>query len=74
MAAYFGKNHRDVLREINDLRADLPDPHAHFYAGVYTLPETGQQTHTCFDMTKDGFTLLAMGFTGKKALPPIPSR
>lgn len=22
----------------------------------------------CYEMTKDGFTLLAMGFTGKKAL------
>lgn len=45
-----------------------PPPHAYFCAGVYTLPETGNQPHTCFDMTRDGFTLLAMGFTGKKAL------
>lgn len=68
VAAYFGKLHRNVIAKIDGLLPDLPTPHAYFQAGVYTLPETGTQTHTCFDMTRDGFTLLAMGFTGKKAL------
>lgn len=68
VAAYFGKEHRNVIAKIDKLLPDLPTPHAYFSAGVYTLPETGNQPHTSFDMSRDGFTLLAMGFTGKKAL------
>lgn len=33
----------------------------------YVHPQNGQ-TYRSFDMTRDGFTLLAMGLTGKKAL------
>lgn len=69
LAAVFGKNHRDVLRAIDDLIREEPSlPLRHFAQGVYTLPETGSQQHRCFDLTRDGFTLLAMGFTGAKAL------
>lgn len=69
VAAFFGKEHRDVLRTIDTLIAQEPSlTPAQFCAGVYTLPETGQQQHRCFDMSRDGFTLLAMGFTGARAL------
>ena len=69
VAAYFQKEHRDVLRAIDNLLKSAPElPLRNFVQGVYTLPETGQQEHRCFDMDRDGFTLLAMGFTGTKAL------
>lgn len=39
-----------------------------FAEGYYTLPQTGTQQHPYYNLTRDGFFLLAMGFTGKKAL------
>lgn len=69
VADFFGKNHRDVTRSIDTLTQQEPNlVGAQFCAGVYLLPETGPQEHRCFDMDRDGFTLLAMGFTGPKAL------
>ncbi|MFN8828838.1 MAG: Rha family transcriptional regulator [Labrys sp. (in: a-proteobacteria)] len=69
VADYFGKNHRDVLRDIDNLIRNEPSlPLRNFAQGVYTLETTGSQQHRYFDMTRDGFTLLAMGFTGAKAL------
>jgi len=69
VAAFFGKNHRDVTRAIDNLIEQEPDLGVRNFAqGVYRLPETKDQEHRCFDMDRDGFTLLAMGFTGTKAL------
>jgi Rha family phage regulatory protein len=69
VAAFFDKEHRNVLQSIGALIAAEPQlAHAEFSAGVYTLENTGNQQHRHFDMTRDGFALLAMGFTGTKAL------
>jgi Rha family phage regulatory protein len=69
VASVFSKEHRAVLRAIDDLIAQEPALSLrNFVQGSYTLPSTGGQEHRCFDMTRDGFTLLAMGFTGAKAL------
>jgi Rha family phage regulatory protein len=69
VAAFFDKEHRDVLKAIDNLLAQEPElALRNFAQGVYTLPGTGQQQHRCFDMDRDGFTLLAMGFTGANAL------
>jgi Rha family phage regulatory protein len=69
VAAFFGKPHRSVLRAIDDLIAQEASlTPAQFCAGVYTLPNTRTQEHRMFRMTRDGFTLLAMGFNGAKAL------
>lgn len=69
VAAYFGKNHRDVMRAVDNLiQQEQELGLRNFAQGVYTLPETHDQQHRCYDMDRDGFTLLAMGFTGAKAL------
>ena len=69
VARVFGKQHRNVLQAIDGLLVQLPaDPLRNFQQGVYTLPDTADQQHREFVITRDGFTLLAMGFTGKKAL------
>lgn len=69
VAAFFDKEHRGVLRDIDNLLKSEPDLGLHnFVQGSYTLSGTGSQQHRCFDMNRDGFTLLAMGFTGGKAL------
>lgn len=69
VAAAFEKNHRDVLRAIDSMIKQEPclTP-AQFCAGVYSMEVTGRQQHRHFLMTRDGFALLAMGFTGQKAL------
>ncbi|WP_265280656.1 Rha family transcriptional regulator [Verminephrobacter aporrectodeae] len=69
VAQHFGKPHRVVLHAIERLIAQLPSaPLRNFVQGVYTLPETGDQQHKMYRLNRDGFTLLAMGFTGKRAL------
>lgn len=69
VAAFFGKKHRNVLAAIDAMLAAEPSlSPLTFKQGVYRLPETADQDHRCFEMTRDGFTLLAMGFTGAKAL------
>jgi len=67
VAAFFGKQHGHVLRDIDVLIASA-GPLSSFGEGWFTLASTGEQRHRCFDMDRDGFTLLAMGFTGAKAL------
>lgn len=69
VAAYFGKAHRDVLRSVDNLLSQEQSlTLRNFTQGSYTTPETGQQQHRRYLMDRDGFTLLAMGFTGQKAL------
>jgi Rha family phage regulatory protein len=69
VAAFFGKRHDHVLRDIREIIANTPKtPIPNFGEGCFTLPSTGSQAHPCFTMTRDGFSLLAMGFTGTKAL------
>ena len=48
--------------------AELPEGGMpNFGQTPYVDPQNGQ-TYKSYDLTKDGFTLLAMGFTGPKAL------
>lgn len=72
VAFFFDKQHRDVLRAIDNLIQLEPSltegPLRNFAQGFYTLPETREQQHRAFDMTRDGFSLLGMGFTGPRAL------
>ena len=69
VAAYFDREHRSVLRKIDTLIQDEPDLALHhFVQGYEALPATGEQAHRFFDIDRDGFTLLAMGFTGSRAL------
>ena len=65
VAHAFGKLHKDVLRKIESL--DLPED---FTGRNFTLSgylDTSGRTLKAYDMTKDGFVFLVMGFTGKKA-------
>ena len=67
MAAFFGKEHRSVLASIDKLIEQAKDFGAHSFMPTSYLDESNRQSR-CFDMDRDGFTLLAMGFTGAKAL------
>src|SRR5690625_1693334 len=68
VAENFEKNHRDVLKAIDELSEGVAQNFATlFHETTYTHSQNKQQYREYY-MTKDGFTLLAMGFTGKRAL------
>jgi Rha family phage regulatory protein len=67
VASFFTKLHKNVIQSIESLLSDLPEnARLNFQPSEYTDP-TGR-TLPAYRLTRDGFTLLAMGFTGKKAL------
>lgn len=65
VAAYFGKRHTEVLRAIRDLNCSAEFRQRNF-ASFKIKDLTGEST-SHVEMTKDGFTFLAMGFTGGRA-------
>jgi Rha family phage regulatory protein len=68
VAAFFGKHHRHVLDAVDNLISQEPDLGLrNFRQTPYIEPQNGQ-TYRSFDMDREGFELLAMGFTGTKAL------
>ncbi|EHP1379814.1 phage regulatory protein [Enterococcus faecalis] len=68
IAETFNKNHRDVLAAIDDLKEGVAENYADlFYEDTYIHPQN-KQSYRQVIMNRDGFTLLAMGFTGQKAL------
>lgn len=68
LARHFGKRHDDVLRSIRNLLTQLPDGGVRNFAETSIADEQNGQSYPAYRLTRDGFTLLAMGFTGKKAL------
>ena len=72
VAKHFGKNHRDVLKAIKNLLAELDGldfegaTERNFALSSYTDP-TGRSLPE-YHLSHDGFALLAMGFTGREAL------
>jgi len=68
VARVFERRHDDVLKAIRKLLSDLDGEGVRNFAETpYTNPQNGQ-TYPAYHLTRDGFTLLAFGFTGKKAM------
>lgn len=65
IAEKFEKQHKDVLESIRNLMAENSVVKTMFLKSRY---EVRGRWFPEFLVTRDGFTLLAMGFTGKKAL------
>jgi len=61
----FGKAHRDTVRAINNIDCSDEFRAANFAHSSYTSPQN--KVIKCFNITRDGFAFLCMGFTGKKA-------
>lgn len=83
VAEVFGKRHSDVLRTITNLYDKLSNEHKRNFAFSQNLsisamfklvsqnmktPTGGIKNSRMYTMNRDGFVLLAMGFTGQKAL------
>lgn len=70
VAEVFGKEHKDVLRAIREL--DIPGEirERNFAPSFYEqkIPNGGKKNCPMYLIARDGFTLLAMGFTGKTAM------
>lgn len=68
VANYFGKQHRDVTKKIRSLECSPAFTSANFCAVVVTAQAGFDEREIeAFEMTKNGFIFLVMGFTGKKA-------
>ena len=68
VAERFGRRHKDVLKAIKNLLAELPDPEflrRNFAARDYV--DVRGKTQPEYRLSHDGFALLAMGLTGADA-------
>ncbi len=76
IAQHFNKRHANVMRAIKSLLSELPAADQLNFERITTgVPVAGAtnaegstRSSPAYRMTRDGFTLLAMGFTGKEAL------
>lgn len=66
VAEHFGKRHTHMLRAIRNLGVSEEFSRLNFGPRDY-FDERGK-VQPMYDMTRDGFAMLAMGFTGKEAL------
>lgn len=69
VAEVFGKEHKHVMRDIREILAtiDVEWGMSNFGLTPYMHPQNGQ-TYQKYVMTEDGFTILAMGYTGRDAM------
>lgn len=70
VAENFEKRHDNVVRDIEELIKNMGSPQnwGHLFIGTNYQHEQNKQVYREYLLTRDGFTLLAMGFTGRKAL------
>lgn len=66
VAKNFEKEHKDVLRAVENIKAQNCALTSMFFESTYTAG-TGK-AYSMYLMNRDGFSLLAMGFTGSKAM------
>lgn len=73
VAEQFGKQHKNVIRDIETLISQLKiEPATADFAELNFIqidqPDAQGKPRPAYLLTRDGFTLLAMGFTGAKAM------
>lgn len=67
VARTFEKRHSDVLRDIESLECSEEFRKRNFSLSDYTV-ENNKRKYPMYYITRDGFTILAMGYTGEKAM------
>ena len=68
VAKFFGKQHQRVMRSIDDLRSNTPESFSASNFGRAEYSDEQGKPRPMFILYRDGFMLLVMGYTGKKAL------
>ena len=68
VAETFEKNHRDVMESIRNIESNISTAEfsALFFLDSYKA--SNGKSNPMYLMTRDGFTLLVMGYTGEKAM------
>ena len=71
VATFFQKQHKDVLRAVGNILETLDEEHQRNFAPTFIFrdnPNGGAPIKSkAYRLTRDGFTFLAMGFTGPQA-------
>ena len=69
VAEYFGKRHADVIRKIESLDCSPTFSSTHFcvHGQEIQIGSGATRESKYYEMTKDGWMFLVMGFTGEKA-------
>lgn len=68
VAETFEKEHKDVLRAIREIEPELPTEWNQRNFAPISFTDAMNRQQPAYRLTRDGFTLLAMGFTGPRAL------
>lgn len=66
IAETFGKDHKNVLKDIRELECSEEFGRLNFEQTSYT--DSFNRRQPMYYITRDGFTLLVMGYTGEKAM------
>lgn len=67
VAETFEKRHADVLRDIEELGCSKDFRERNFALSKYMV-ENNKRSYPMYYMTRDGFTILVMGYNGEKAM------
>ncbi len=69
VAEFFGKQHKNIIQRIESLDCSAEFSSANFSAHdqKIAIGKGAMRDSKFYEMTKDGFTFLVMGFTGKEA-------
>ena len=67
VAETFGKEHKNILRDIEELNCSEEFRKLNFELSKYSV-ENNKRNYPMYYMTRDGFTILVMGYTGEKAM------
>lgn len=70
VADKFGKRHDHILRDVEQIIQSMGSPQnwGNLFIEISYIHEQNKQKYKEYEITRDGFSLLAMGFTGEKAL------
>ena len=68
IAERFGKRHDNVTRAIRNIIAKNPGWGRYNFEETPYVEVSNGRTYQMYEMTRDGYTMLVMGFTGKAAI------
>jgi len=66
VADVFGKKHKNITQTIREM--DIPEEFDRLNFQPISYTDVNNRKQPAYELTRDGFTLLAMGFTGKAAM------
>ena len=67
VADHFGKRHDNVMNAIENVIKNVSADFNHLNFKAVSYVDAKGEKRKCYEMTRDGFSMVVMGFTGKKA-------